>query len=632
MLLQKMRIPNMKREMINLAKSVAWAFAGVALSAQTALGSCDNFADAYEMPAGATSFTFSNAGYTKESGEPTHSSDDWNGGASGWAAWTAPATGEYTFWLEGSDDSSFDTQLAVYTGTSVGALTLVAANDDSPLGGYSSMLTFRAVAGTRYMIAMDSYSGASGTMTLSLERGYLRFNGYGFKSFAPSSGCTTEIVVESSANWNVVSSSDWVTLNTRSGSGGSKLSFTVGVNPTGAVRKGNVTLQSVGSTHQVTLSVWQHVLDYVTTKAAAESAAKSKNKRVLLIYGREECGNTRTTFFSSFTSENVKRLIESGYVVWYSNCDRQSDASGYGSGLSSWYLPLICIINPANMSTYVARETGYHDIGAMQEFLQASGGGTTIWTLKYHSNNGKNNLASQNFVQGKVQRLYYMDSQLGWAYKDEDGFNYVFLGWAKSPTGSVSYENGEQVRDLVAPGKVMHLYAVWQKRAYQVVFHSNDGANKTASQEFRPGIAKNLLWLDSGLKWTRSGYDFLGWAKSPTGGVVYANGAKVSDLAAMGETLHLYAVWKERRWFVCFHRNYGASATVSQPIAAGVRTKLYWVDSQLGWTRSGYWFKGWAKSPTADPVYGNGEAVKDLVGVGKTLHLYGAWGKKTSNQ
>ncbi len=260
----------------------------------------------------------------------------------------------------------------------------------------------------------------------------------------------------------------------------------------------------------------------------------------------------------------------------------------------------------------------------------------SIWTVKYHKNDpngGADETGSQNIAVGETKRLLYLDSALKWAIKDEDGFSYIFLGWAKSPTGAAFYENGEQVCDLVDKGKVLHLYAVWQKRAYCVCFHSNDGRGLADWQEFRPNIAKNLFWLDSGLGWTRSGYDFLGWAKSPTStAVVYANGQKVNNLVDMGENLHLYAVWRDRRWTIRYHRNYSSAdgEYEDQKIPVGASVKLYWLDSQLGWTRSGYWFKGWAKSRTAGAAYQNGQTVKDLVPGGQVLHIYGAWGKKTN--
>ncbi len=299
-----------------------------------------------------------------------------------------------------------------------------------------------------------------------------------------------------------------------------------------------------------------------------------------------------------------------------------------------------CIFDAVSGTTYYIAVSGY---GASRQGtiklywnLVTSSGARRIWTVKYHKNDpegGAYETRSQNIAVGETKRLLYLDSALKWAIKDEDGFSYIFLGWAKSPTGAAFYENGEQVCDLVDKGKVLHLYAVWQKRAYCVCFHSNDGRGLADWQEFRPNIAKNLFWLDSGLGWTRSGYDFLGWAKSPTStAVVYANGQKVNNLMGIGEDLHLYAVWRDRRWTIRYHRNYSSTDNEyeDQKIPVGASVKLLWLDSQLGWTRGGYWFKGWAKSRTAGAAYQNGQTVKDLVPGGQVLHIYGAWGKKTN--
>jgi hypothetical protein len=56
--------------------------------------------------------------------------------------------------------------LAVYTGTSLTALTQTAANDDSG-GTTQSRVSFTAVAGRTYRIAVDGYGGASGNVTLT---------------------------------------------------------------------------------------------------------------------------------------------------------------------------------------------------------------------------------------------------------------------------------------------------------------------------------------------------------------------------------------------------------------------------------------------------------------------------------
>ncbi|HQT25762.1 MAG TPA: S8 family serine peptidase, partial [Burkholderiales bacterium] len=98
---------------------------------------------------------------TKEAGEPDHAGNA--GGKSVWWKWVAPASGQVSLDTHGS---SFDTLLAVYTGTSVSALASVASNDNDGSSNNTSGLVFQAAAGTEYEIAVDGYNGASGNITL----------------------------------------------------------------------------------------------------------------------------------------------------------------------------------------------------------------------------------------------------------------------------------------------------------------------------------------------------------------------------------------------------------------------------------------------------------------------------------
>lgn len=120
----------------------------------------DNFAEARVVTGTTGSVTGSSHGATIEAGEPAHAG---TGGKSLWFTWTASAAGEASFDTEGS---SFDTVLAVYTGGSVGALTLIAADDDSSLGN-TSRVVFTAVAGVTYRIALDGRAAAAGIHTLT---------------------------------------------------------------------------------------------------------------------------------------------------------------------------------------------------------------------------------------------------------------------------------------------------------------------------------------------------------------------------------------------------------------------------------------------------------------------------------
>ncbi len=108
-----------------------------------------------------------NVGATKETGEPNHAGN--SGGKSVWWTWTAPGSGLVTITTDGS---SFDTTLAVYTGTAVGSLILMNEDDDGG-EGWCSRVVFNAIAGTTYQIAVDGFGGASGGVTLSVKLGLL---------------------------------------------------------------------------------------------------------------------------------------------------------------------------------------------------------------------------------------------------------------------------------------------------------------------------------------------------------------------------------------------------------------------------------------------------------------------------
>ncbi|MBI3879480.1 MAG: hypothetical protein HY301_05380 [Verrucomicrobia bacterium] len=111
----------------------------------------DNFAAATIISGNAGSATTNNIAATKQAGEPDHAANP--GGKSVWFKWTAPAGGAWTFDTAGS---GFDTLLAVYTGASVNALTPIASNDNTGVGRTSSV-TFTAVNGTTYFIAVDGF-------------------------------------------------------------------------------------------------------------------------------------------------------------------------------------------------------------------------------------------------------------------------------------------------------------------------------------------------------------------------------------------------------------------------------------------------------------------------------------------
>jgi hypothetical protein len=124
----------------------------------------DNFATATEVTIATDGGTYSeasvsNSTYTTESGEPN------NGGSANRSAWwkyTPVTTGTATFdtQLTTPDGSHTDTVLAIYTGTALDNLVLVASNDDGG-GSGTSLITDQAVtSGTTYWCQVGAFGTA----------------------------------------------------------------------------------------------------------------------------------------------------------------------------------------------------------------------------------------------------------------------------------------------------------------------------------------------------------------------------------------------------------------------------------------------------------------------------------------
>lgn len=125
----------------------------------------DNFAAAQPVFGLNGSITGTNVNATGEPGEPAH----WNNsgtGSSVWYRWTAPTGGLAVIDTVGS---TFDTVLAVYTGDTLASLVRVVQDDDRG-GGRTSQVSFAAISGTTYWIAVGgNFLSARGALTLGWQ-------------------------------------------------------------------------------------------------------------------------------------------------------------------------------------------------------------------------------------------------------------------------------------------------------------------------------------------------------------------------------------------------------------------------------------------------------------------------------
>jgi hypothetical protein len=95
-------------------------------------------------------------GATRDPGEPTHFGLSTSNSI--WYSWRAPDTGIVTFDTRGS---TYDTVLAVYTGSDLPGVRPVVSDDDSG-GFHASRVSWNAVGGTVYRVVIDGVTGETG--------------------------------------------------------------------------------------------------------------------------------------------------------------------------------------------------------------------------------------------------------------------------------------------------------------------------------------------------------------------------------------------------------------------------------------------------------------------------------------
>lgn len=159
---------------------------------------------------------------------------------------------------------------------------------------------------------------------------------------------------------------------------------------------------------------------------------------------------------------------------------------------------------------------------------------------------------------------------------------YAFVGWNTAAAGSAT--------DYLADGTATYstttdltLYAKWTANALSVTFNSNWGTATTATQLYVADQAQNL----ASNAFNRTGYQFVGWATSPNGAVVYADLVSLTILVPVT----LYAVWSSIDYHVSYLLNGG---TGSAPTEATHNIGDSFSIAAIGAvSRTGYSFGGW---------------------------------------
>ncbi|MBO4855261.1 InlB B-repeat-containing protein [Candidatus Saccharibacteria bacterium] len=225
-----------------------------------------------------------------------------------------------------------------------------------------------------------------------------------------------------------------------------------------------------------------------------------------------------------------------------------------------------------------------------------------IYTITYNANGGSGAPTKQNATINYATTISStVPTRAG----------YTFQGWAETADATtVKVKAGGKYTGK----KDVTLYAIWKEKTYKITFNVNGGTNAPAAQT--QNVTKTIK-ITSSVP-TRSGYKFLGWAKSKTATTAnYQPGDTYSGAAS----ITLYAVWQLVEFRVSYNANGGTGAPAGE--TANAATK-YTISSTKP-TRTGYDFVGWAQSASATSAsYMSGKAYQFT----KATTLYAVWSEK----
>ncbi|MDE6617674.1 MAG: InlB B-repeat-containing protein [Clostridiales bacterium] len=128
---------------------------------------------------------------------------------------------------------------------------------------------------------------------------------------------------------------------------------------------------------------------------------------------------------------------------------------------------------------------------------------------------------------------------------------HAFSGWYTTKTGGTraTWTTMPDLTPTEQNNGSTQLIARWTPITYRVYYNANGGRGTMNFTSHTYGVAftipKNIF--------TKTGHDFIGWATSPSGQVVYSNSQVVQDLAKeQSESVNLYAVWKAKTYTITY--------------------------------------------------------------------------------
>lgn len=222
--------------------------------------------------------------------------------------------------------------------------------------------------------------------------------------------------------------------------------------------------------------------------------------------------------------------------------------------------------------------------------------------------------------------------------------NYTLLGWSTSSTATTPDAGFSIDNDTyrILSTQDIHLFAVWEGRAIQVVFNANGGQGSNTQEQRKYGDVIDLTVDKYKRTHSDEGFSFGGWSR--VAGYDNANSTVGSSFTVATDDLRvelitLYAIWNKRYFTLTL--SYGDSTLGSKATPDGYDSRQVQYTSTIDLTqyvtqakkRLGYDFLGWAENQyetNASKIYGAPDADGNPTNVTFTMPnsavtLYALW-------
>ncbi len=262
-------------------------------------------------------------------------------------------------------------------------------------------------------------------------------------------------------------------------------------------------------------------------------------------------------------------------------------------------------------------ETGnvkYNDLANVNKLIPS---GTMTLFAVWEANKYTIDFNGNGFTGGSTQsQTVNYDEEVALTANGYNRDNHKFIGWSKTETGDVLYNDKASIKNLVTSGSIT-LYAVWAVGTHTINFNGNGyTSGSTASQVVEYGQIVTLN--ENGF--SRDNHVFLGWSKTETGDVEYIDQAEVQNLTT-GNSVTLYAVWAVSIYTITFNGNgHESGSTINQTVNYNEEVSL----NANGYSKDGYLFIGWSTTSDGSVQYSDQANVKNLTTIG-SITLYAVW-------